>query len=74
MKEAWQKRNHSNLHFIYFEDLKRKPHETINGIAEFLEKPLTSRQLLNVCSSLNLSSSSCETACYFLLYLVQQTQ
>lgn len=48
VKEAWEKRNHPNLHFIFFEDLKANPMEELRKLDTFLNTNLTEKQLENI--------------------------
>jgi len=43
--DAWSKRNHPNLHFMWYEDMKRDLRGEIQKLANFLEKSLTEDQL-----------------------------
>ncbi|KAK3883603.1 hypothetical protein Pcinc_012105 [Petrolisthes cinctipes] len=45
LKKAWKQRNHPNLHFMFFEDLKTNNMEELNN---FLNTKLTDQQLNNV--------------------------
>jgi len=42
---AWNLRHHPNLHFIFYEDMKRDLRGEIKKVADFLQKPLTEEQL-----------------------------
>jgi len=46
--EAWNKRSHPNLHFIFYEDLKKDPYAEIVKLNTFLETNLTAQQMNNV--------------------------
>ncbi|XP_064111169.1 sulfotransferase 1C4-like [Macrobrachium nipponense] len=45
VKEAWEKRDHPNLHIVFFEDLKAKPVEELRKLNTFLETNLSEAQL-----------------------------
>ncbi|KAK3863422.1 hypothetical protein Pcinc_030808 [Petrolisthes cinctipes] len=48
LKEAWKQRNHPNLHFMFFEDLKNNNMEELNKLNNFLNTKLTEEQLKNI--------------------------
>ncbi|KAI9563465.1 hypothetical protein GHT06_010928 [Daphnia sinensis] len=43
--DAWSKRNHPNMHFMFYEDMKRDLRGEIEKVAKFLGKSLTDEQL-----------------------------
>jgi len=43
--EAWNQRQHRNLHFVFYEDLKKDLRGEIKKVADFMEKPLSDEQL-----------------------------
>ncbi|RXG53015.1 Sulfotransferase family cytosolic 1B member 1 [Armadillidium vulgare] len=45
LKEAWNKRNHPNIHFCFYEDMKANPKEEIFRIQRFLNADLTESQI-----------------------------
>ncbi|XP_064087106.1 sulfotransferase 1A3-like [Macrobrachium nipponense] len=45
LKEAWDKREHPNLHFLFYEDLKENTLEELRKLDTFLETNLTEAQL-----------------------------
>ncbi|KAB7497973.1 Sulfotransferase family cytosolic 1B member 1 [Armadillidium nasatum] len=45
LKEAWNKRNHPNIHFCFYEDMKANPKEEIIRIQKFLNVDLTESQI-----------------------------
>ncbi|XP_068242959.1 sulfotransferase 1C4-like [Palaemon carinicauda] len=45
LKEAWERRTHKNLHFIFYEDLKVNPLAEIKKLDTFLNTDLTEAQL-----------------------------
>ncbi|RXG50719.1 Sulfotransferase 1 family member D1, partial [Armadillidium vulgare] len=48
LKEAWNKRNHPNIHFCFYEDMKANPREEIIRIKKFLNLDLTESQINGV--------------------------
>ncbi|KAK3887240.1 hypothetical protein Pcinc_008636 [Petrolisthes cinctipes] len=56
IKQAWQKRNHPNLQFVFYEDLKADPQEEIRKLNQFLATGLTEQQLKNVVHHTSFSS------------------
>ncbi|XP_043231473.1 sulfotransferase 1C4-like [Amphibalanus amphitrite] len=54
--EAWKERNNPNMLFLFFEDMKRDLRGAIQRVADFLEKPLTEKQLDGLESHLHFSS------------------
>ncbi|RXG58068.1 Sulfotransferase 1C4 [Armadillidium vulgare] len=45
LKEAWNKRNHPNIHFCFYEDMKANPKEEIIRLQKFLNVDLTESQI-----------------------------
>ncbi|XP_042868744.1 sulfotransferase 1C4-like isoform X2 [Penaeus japonicus] len=56
MREAWQKRNHPNLHFIFFEDLKKDPLREYRKLDAFLGTKLSEEQIARVMEHTSFSS------------------
>ncbi|KAK4320406.1 hypothetical protein Pmani_008715 [Petrolisthes manimaculis] len=56
IKQAWQKRNHPNLHFVFYEDLKADIQGELRKINQFLSTGLTEQQLKNVVQHTSFSS------------------
>ncbi|MCL4142612.1 UNVERIFIED_CONTAM: hypothetical protein GTU68_029526, partial [Idotea baltica] len=48
VKEAWMRRKHPSLHFIYYEDLKANPKAEISRLQQFLGTNLDDDQINNV--------------------------
>ncbi|CAL4066230.1 unnamed protein product [Meganyctiphanes norvegica] len=48
LKEAWEKRSHPNLHFIFYEDLKADIMKELNKLNDFIGANLNDTQLKNV--------------------------
>ncbi|KAL0894133.1 hypothetical protein ABMA27_014170 [Loxostege sticticalis] len=53
LKEAWDKRNHPNMLFIFYEDLLKDLPEAVRRVAKFLNKPVNDEQLERLCNHLN---------------------
>lgn len=51
LKEAWEKKDNPNLHFIFYEDLKTNNMEELKKLDAFLGTNLTQEQLDNVSST-----------------------
>ena len=45
IKEAWEKRNHPNLHFAFYEDMKADVMGELKRLDDFMETKLTPKQL-----------------------------
>ncbi|XP_069185385.1 sulfotransferase 1C4 isoform X2 [Procambarus clarkii] len=48
MKEAWEKRDHPNMHFVFFEDVKTNTMLKLRKLNKFLDTNLTEEQLQKV--------------------------
>ncbi|XP_063587053.1 sulfotransferase 1C4-like [Penaeus indicus] len=48
LKEAWEKKDNPNLHFLFYEDLKENNMEELKRLDDFLGTKLTQEQLDNV--------------------------
>nr|XP_045610486.1 sulfotransferase 1C4-like [Procambarus clarkii]XP_045610568.1 sulfotransferase 1C4-like [Procambarus clarkii] len=48
MKEAWEKRDHPNMHFVFFEDVKTNTMLELHKLNKFLDTNLTEEQLQKV--------------------------
>ncbi|XP_069192661.1 sulfotransferase 1E1-like isoform X2 [Procambarus clarkii] len=48
VKEAWQKRDHPNMHFVFYEDLQSDIMTQLQKINDFMGTNLTQKQLTNV--------------------------
>lgn len=55
LKEAWQRRDHPNLHFVFYEDLKADITGELKKLDAFLGTGLSGDQLANVNISPDLS-------------------
>ena len=47
-KEGWKNRNHPNMHFVFYEDLKADISKELKRLDAFLGTGLTEEQLKNV--------------------------
>ncbi|XP_063613424.1 sulfotransferase 1C4-like [Penaeus indicus] len=56
LREAWQRRNHPNLHFIFFEDLKKDSVGEYRKLDEFLGSKLSEAQLARIMEHTSFSS------------------
>ncbi|KAK3871144.1 hypothetical protein Pcinc_023706 [Petrolisthes cinctipes] len=56
IKQAWQKRNHPNLHFVFYEDLKADIQGELRKLNQFLSTGLSEQQLKNVVQHTSFSS------------------
>jgi len=54
--DAWSKRNHPNLHFVFYEDLKKDLRGEIQKIARFLGKDLSCDQLTKLTEHLRFDN------------------
>ena len=52
MKEAWTRREHPNLYFLFYEDMKEDPSAGIEHLSTFLGCSLTQKQIDDVCNVL----------------------
>ena len=56
LKSGWSRRNHPNLKFIWYEDLKRDTPGEIEAIGEFLGQKLTKEQVKSLCHTTNIDT------------------
>ena len=56
LRSAWSRRNHPNMKFVWFEDLKRDTPGHIKGIGEFLGRNLSKEQVDSLCRSTNIDT------------------
>ena len=56
LKSGWARRDHSNMKFIWFEDLKRDNRGKIKEIGQFLGHELKEEQLDTLCHSTNIDT------------------
>jgi len=45
LKSGWKRRNHPNLKFVWYEDMRKDSHKEIAAMAEFVNHPLTEEKL-----------------------------
>ncbi|XP_071550992.1 sulfotransferase 1E1-like [Panulirus ornatus] len=55
VKEAWEKRDHPNLHFVFYEDLKSKNMDELQKLNQFMKTNLTEEQLQKVAKHTSFS-------------------
>ena len=48
LKEAWRVRDHPNMHYVFYEDLKADIDGELKKINDFIGTELTDQQLQNV--------------------------
>merc|ERR1719228_2990655 len=48
LKEVWERRDHPNLHIMYYEDMKKDIMVELHKLNKFLDTHLTEQQLLNI--------------------------
>ncbi|XP_013180692.1 PREDICTED: sulfotransferase 1C4-like isoform X3 [Papilio xuthus] len=56
LKEAWQLRHHPNMLFLFYEELSKDLPATVQRVADFLGKKITSDQLTQLCSHLSFEN------------------
>lgn len=62
LKEAWEKRHHPNLHFVFYEDLKEDIMGELRKLNDFLGTELTDNQLNNVAKHSSFSEMKARDA------------
>ncbi|CAK1545179.1 unnamed protein product [Leptosia nina] len=56
VKEAWEKRNHPNLLFLFYEELQKDLKSVVLRVSEFFGKTYTEEQVLALCDHLTFSN------------------
>ncbi|KAG6448316.1 hypothetical protein O3G_MSEX005437 [Manduca sexta] len=56
VKEAWEKRHHPNLLFLFYEDLRKDLPANIRRIAKFLGKEPSEEQILGLCDHMKIDN------------------
>ncbi|KAJ8722503.1 hypothetical protein PYW07_003683 [Mythimna separata] len=56
IKEAWEKRHHSNMLFLFFEDMSKDLPSVIRRVASFLNKPCTEEHVTRLSQHLSIDS------------------
>ncbi|XP_071533392.1 sulfotransferase 1A1-like [Panulirus ornatus] len=56
VKMAWEKRDHPNLHFVFYEDMKADIMKELRKVNEFIGANLTEQQLENVAQHTSFTS------------------
>ncbi|KAL0894132.1 hypothetical protein ABMA27_014169 [Loxostege sticticalis] len=54
--EAWEKRNHPNLLFLFYEDMLKDLPSTVRKVADFLGKSVTDEQVTRLCDHLSFQN------------------
>ncbi|CAG9783942.1 unnamed protein product [Diatraea saccharalis] len=52
VKESWEKRDHPNMLFLFYEDSLRDLATTVKRVAKFLVKPVSEEQVKRLCDHL----------------------
>ena len=58
LKEAWSMRHHSNMLWIWYEDMKKDLSKTINSVTEFLGNKLTEQDVSRLGNFLTVKNLS----------------
>lgn len=56
LKEAWDKRHHPNMLFLFYEDLSKDLPAAVRKVAKFFDKQFTEEQVLKLCDHLNIDN------------------
>lgn len=56
IKEGWERRNHANVLFIFYEDLNKNTADSIRKIAKFLGKTATDEDVNKLCDHLKIDN------------------
>ncbi|KAM3963077.1 sulfotransferase 1A1-like [Aphomia sociella] len=56
IKEAWEKRHHPNLLFLFYEDLSKDLPGVVRKVAQFFNKPVTEEQVSQLCDHLHIDN------------------
>ncbi|KAG6448318.1 hypothetical protein O3G_MSEX005471 [Manduca sexta] len=56
LKEAWAKRHHPNLLFLFYEELSKDLPAAVRRVAEFFNKQYTEEELAQLCDHLSIES------------------
>ncbi|XP_035433286.1 sulfotransferase 1E1 [Spodoptera frugiperda] len=54
--EAYEKRHHPNLHFVFYENMKKDLHKEISNVCKFLNKDYTAAQIDRLAEHLSFDS------------------
>nr|WEM02050.1 sulfotransferase 1 [Vargula tsujii] len=56
VKEAWQKRSHPNMMFLYYEELQKDLPASIRKVSKFLNRPVTEEQVEKLTTHLHIDN------------------
>ncbi|KAM3963079.1 sulfotransferase 1C4-like [Aphomia sociella] len=56
LKEAWNKRHHPRMLFLFYEELSKDLPKAVRRVAEFLEKSFTDEQINRLCEHLSIEN------------------
>ncbi|XP_060810784.1 sulfotransferase 1C4-like [Amyelois transitella] len=56
VKEAWAKRGHPNLLFLFYEELYKDLPAAVRRVAKFLQKPVSEEQVSKLCDHLHIDN------------------
>ncbi|KAM3963076.1 sulfotransferase 1C4-like [Aphomia sociella] len=56
IREAWEKRHHPNLLFLFYEELSKDLPAIVRRVAQFLNKPVTEEQVVRLCDHLHIDN------------------
>ncbi|XP_013145970.1 PREDICTED: sulfotransferase family cytosolic 1B member 1-like [Papilio polytes] len=56
VKEAWQRRHHPNMLFLFYEELSKDLAAVVRRVATFLEKDINEEQIEKLCDHLNIEN------------------
>ncbi|CAH4037220.1 unnamed protein product [Pieris brassicae] len=56
LKEAWEKRHHPNLLFMFFEELKKDLPAMINRVSDFMGKKYSDEEVATLCEHLHVNN------------------
>ncbi|CAK1545180.1 unnamed protein product [Leptosia nina] len=56
LKEAWEKRHHPNLIFLFYEDLKKDLNGVVRTVADFLGKKYNDEEIATLCDHLDIKN------------------
>ncbi|XP_059057000.1 sulfotransferase 1C4-like [Achroia grisella] len=56
IKEAWEKRHHPNMLFLFYEELYKDLPAAVRRVSQFLNKTVTEEQILKLCDHLHIDN------------------
>ncbi|XP_004930400.2 sulfotransferase 1C4 isoform X1 [Bombyx mori] len=54
LKEAWEKRHHPNLLFLFYEELSKDLQKTVRRVSQFFNKDYTMDEIIKLCEHLSI--------------------